>query len=47
VNSSVELESGGCETGAFNKETGFQPATILRRMIFTLMNCEVGGFHPI
>ena len=25
----------------------FQPATILRRRIFTWMNCEIGGFHPL
>jgi hypothetical protein len=23
------------------------PATILRRIIFTQMNSEIGGFHPI
>jgi len=28
-------------------KTGFQLATILRRRIFTRMNCEIGGFHPI
>jgi hypothetical protein len=26
-------------------EVGFQLATILRRRIFTRMNCEIGGFH--
>jgi hypothetical protein len=29
------------------KENGFQPATILRRGIFTWMNCKTGGFHPV
>ena len=29
------------------KKNGFQPATILRRRIFTRMNCEIGGFHPV
>ena len=41
-------ESGGCETNAFSKkdkkETGFQPATILRRRISTRMNCKIGNF---
>jgi hypothetical protein len=43
----LNWESGGCETGAFiiNKN-GFQPATILRKRIFTRMNCEIDGFHP-
>jgi hypothetical protein len=41
------LKSGGCEMGAFKKNNGFQPATILRRRIFTWMNCEIGGFHPV
>jgi hypothetical protein len=26
------------------RKTGFQPATILRRRIFTQVNCEIGGF---
>jgi hypothetical protein len=44
----MNWESGGCETGAFNKEkkNGFQLTTILRR-IFTRMNYEMGGFHPV
>jgi hypothetical protein len=42
----LNWESGGCETGALKKETDFQPATILRR-IFTRINCEIGGFHPV
>jgi hypothetical protein len=29
------------------KNNGFQLATILRRRIFTWMNCEIGGFHPV
>jgi hypothetical protein len=30
------------------KENGFQPATILRRRIFTHMKCdEIGNFHPV
>ena len=29
------------------EENGFQPATILRRRIFTRMNCEISGFHPV
>ena len=43
----LNWESGGCETGAFNLKNGFQPATILRRRIFTRMNCEIGRFHPV
>jgi hypothetical protein len=39
----LNWESGGCETGAFKTETGFQPATVLRRRIFTRMSCEIGG----
>jgi hypothetical protein len=31
----------------FKKKTRFQPATILRRRIFTEMNCEIGGFHAV
>jgi hypothetical protein len=27
------------------KKNGFQPATILRRRIFTQMNYEIDGFH--
>jgi hypothetical protein len=34
------------ETGALKKK-GIQLATILRRRIFTRMNCEIGGFHPV
>jgi hypothetical protein len=30
-----------------SKENIFQLATILRRRIFTQMNCEIGGFHPV
>jgi hypothetical protein len=29
------------------RANGFQPATILRRRIFTRMNCEISGFHPL
>jgi hypothetical protein len=29
------------------KTNGFQPTTILRRRIFTRMNYEIGGFHPV
>jgi hypothetical protein len=29
------------------KEARFQPATILRRRIFTWINCEMSGFHPV
>jgi hypothetical protein len=43
----LNWESGGCETGGFEKKNGFQPATILRRRIFTQMNCEIGGFHLV
>jgi hypothetical protein len=43
----LNWESGGCETGAFEKENGFQLATIWRRRIFTRMNSEIGGFHPV
>jgi hypothetical protein len=42
----LNWESGGCETGALRKN-GFQLATILRRRIFTRINYEIGGFHPI
>jgi hypothetical protein len=28
------------------KKNGFQPATIMRRRVFTRMNCEIDGFHP-
>jgi hypothetical protein len=36
VKSLVELGKGGCETGDFKiKTNGFQPATILRRRVFT------------
>jgi hypothetical protein len=43
----LNWESGGCETGAL-KKNGFQPATILRRRrLFTRMNYEIGGFHPV
>jgi hypothetical protein len=31
----------------FLKKDGFQPATILRRRIFTRMNCEIGGVHMV
>jgi hypothetical protein len=31
----------------FFKKNGFQPATILRRRIFTWMNCEIDEFHPV
>ena len=45
MKSPVELESGGCETGAFNeKKTDFNRQTILRR-IFTRINCEIDRFH--
>jgi hypothetical protein len=47
VKSPVELGSGGCETGALKKKTGFQLATILRRRTFTQMNYETCGFHPV
>jgi hypothetical protein len=40
-------ESGGCETGDFKKQNAIQLATILRRSIFTRMDCEIGGFHPV
>jgi hypothetical protein len=43
----MNWESGGCETGALEKKNGFQPATILRKRIFTWMDCEIGGFHPV
>jgi hypothetical protein len=50
----LNSESGGCETGAFErkekkKKNGFQPATILRRRrrMFTRMNCEIGRIHPV
>jgi hypothetical protein len=44
----LNWETGGCETGALEKKDGgFQPATILRRRIFTRMDCEIGGFHPV
>jgi hypothetical protein len=43
----LNWESGGCETGAFKKENGVQPATILRRRIFTRMNFEIRGFHSV
>jgi hypothetical protein len=45
----LNWESGGCETSALikKKKNGFEPATILRRRIFTWMNCEIGGFHPV
>jgi hypothetical protein len=35
------------ETGAFNKKNGFQPATILRRKVYTRMSCEIGKFHAV
>jgi hypothetical protein len=40
-------KSGGCETGAFKKEYGFQPAIILRRRIFTRINYEIGKCHLV
>jgi hypothetical protein len=40
-------ESGGCESGALEKNNGFQSATILRRRIFTQINYEIGGLHPV
>jgi hypothetical protein len=43
----LNWESGGCETGAFEKKIGFQLAAILRRRIFAQMNCEIGGFHSV
>jgi hypothetical protein len=47
----LNWEIEGCETGAFNIKItikiGFQPSTDLRRGIFTRMNCEIGGFHPV
>jgi hypothetical protein len=45
----LNWESGGCKTGAFGrrKKIGFQPATILRRRIFTQMNCETCGFQSV
>jgi hypothetical protein len=42
----LNWEGGGRETGALKKKE-FQPATILRRRIFTWMNCEIGGFHLV
>jgi hypothetical protein len=50
VESPLNWESGGCETGALKKLKKIkkiQPATILRRRILTWMNCEIGGFHPV
>jgi hypothetical protein len=29
------------------EKNGFQPATILRRRIFTRINYEKGGLHPV
>jgi hypothetical protein len=43
----LNWESGGCETGVLEKKNTFQPITILRRRIFTHMDCEIGGFHPV
>jgi hypothetical protein len=43
----LNWESGGCETGAFKKMKKNQPATILRRRIFIMMNYEIGKFHPV
>jgi len=44
----LNWESGGCETGVFYfKKNRFQPATFLLRRVFTRMNCEIGGFHPV
>jgi hypothetical protein len=43
----LNWESEGYETGTLKKKNGFQPATILRRRIFTWMNYEIGGFHPV
>jgi hypothetical protein len=40
-------ESGGCKTGGFRKKTGLQLATIMRRRIFTQINCEKGGLHSV
>jgi hypothetical protein len=28
-------------------KNGFQPAKFLRRRVFTRMNCEKDGFHPL
>jgi hypothetical protein len=28
-------------------KNGFQPTTILRRRVFTWLNCGIGGFHPV
>jgi hypothetical protein len=40
--------SGGCETGDFRKRIyGYQPMIILGRRVFTRMNFEIGGCHPI
>jgi hypothetical protein len=48
VKTPVELESGGCETRDVKPlKKGFPIATILKRSIFTRMNCEIGGFHPV
>jgi hypothetical protein len=40
----LNWESGGCETGTLKKKkkNGFQPVSILRRRIYTRMNCEIG-----
>jgi hypothetical protein len=32
---------------ALLKKTGFQPVTIMRRRIFTWMDYEISGFHPV
>jgi len=52
----LNWESGRCETGGLwgkekrkkeKEKNGIQLATILRRRIFTRMNCEMGGFHLV
>jgi hypothetical protein len=44
----LNWESGGCEIGALKKRKNiFQPVTILRRRIFTQINCEISGFYPV
>ena len=47
VESPVELGKWRMGNRCFKKKTGIELATILRRRVFTRLNCEIGGFHPV
>jgi hypothetical protein len=44
VKSPVDLGKWTCKIGVFKEENRFQPATILRRRVFTRINYEKADF---